>query len=416
MFAKWEATQERLKLQARHTINEPDPANEAENPQKTNTGISFLDVAKEPLGLRMVMALAAILVGMSLFFGKLGLAMATLAGIAQLATLWRALLAKSADERRVRLRNGAIIYMTALLIIAWDDIHEGLAFLVTWAGTAFIIYLWSLLHRSARPGVVIAFQVLIVVGSIGILAAIAIPVYQDQEYYSRVYDAMKRVEPLRAKVEEHILKTGRLPASASEIPGITPVKVKNVAEAQVENNGVIVVRFEPSLAKPLAGATVEFTPVLEYNDLSWRCDRGTLRSRYRSSSCWDYLRDELDHAYTKYRIPSKYELAQNKQVRQAMNRVKPLHQKVQDHILKAGYIPASASEIPEAEAVDMQNTASARLENNGAIVIRFEQSLGQPLSGAVVALIPVIENNMLSWQCEQGALPPAYRSSTCWSY
>ena len=99
-----------------------------------------------------------------------------------------------------------------------------------------------------------------------------------------------------------------------------------------------------------------------------------------------------------------------------MNRVGPLHLKVQEHILKTGYIPASASEIPEAAPVNIENTASAQLENNGTIVVRFERSLGQPLSGAVVALFPVIKNNTLSWQCEQGALPPAYRSSTCWSY
>jgi Tfp pilus assembly major pilin PilA len=415
VFAKWEATQERLKLQTRHTINQPDPSNEAESPQKTNTGSAFLDVAKEPLGLHMVMALAAILVGMSLF-GKFGLAMAEVAGIVQLGTLWRALVAKSADERRVRLRNGAIIFMTALILITWNDYNGAKGFLFSWTFAAFIAYLGSFLHRRARPGVVIAFQVLIVVVIIGILAAIAIPAYLDREYYSRVYDAMNRVEPLRAQVEEHIRKTGRLPDLASEVPGITPVKVKNWAVAQVENNGVIVVRFEPSQGGPLAGATVEFTPVLENNDLSWRCDGGTLRPRYRSKTCWVYHRDNLDEVYTKYRIPSKYELAQNNQVRQAMNRVKSLHQKVQDHILKAGYIPASASEIPEAAPVKMQNTASARLENNGTIVIRFEQSLGQPLAGAVVALFPVIENNTLSWQCEQGALPPAYRSSTCWSY
>ena len=415
VFAKWEAAQERLKLQARHTINQPDSSNEAENPRKTNTGYAFLNVIEEPLGLRMVMALATILVGMSLF-GKLGLAMASLAGIAQLGTLWRALLAKSADERRVRLRNGAIIFVTALLLITWNDYDGGIAFLFSWTFAAFIAYLCSFVHRRARPGVVIALQVLIVVVIIGILAAIAIPAYQDREYYSKVYDAMSRVEPLRAKVEEHVLKTGRLPASASDIPGITPVKVKNVALAQMENNGVIVVRFEPTLAKPLAGATVEFTPVIENNDLSWRCDGGTLRPRYRSKTCWVYLRDNLDEAHTKYRIPSKYELAQNNRVREAMNRVKPLHLKVQEHILKTGYIPASASEIPEVASVNIENTASAQLENNGTIVVRFERSLGQPLSGAVVALFPVIKNNTLSWQCEQGALPPAYRSSTCWSY
>src|SRR3989344_5763020 len=124
VFAKWEATQEHLKTLARNAGENPKTSDKAENPQDTKLGNAFLKAVKEPLGLRPVIVLAALLVGMSLF-GKFGLAIVSLAGIAQLATLWQIFTAKSADVRRIRLRNGAIIFFTSLLLITWNDFDGG---------------------------------------------------------------------------------------------------------------------------------------------------------------------------------------------------------------------------------------------------------------------------------------------------
>lgn len=269
----------------------------------------------------------------------------------------------------------------------------------------------------ATTGVVIV----VLAGFIGIMAMIAIPQYQMREVYSRISQVMHRVQLLRAAVEEHVRKTGRLPKTPSEISGAMPIKAGNAADsatARLGDDGVIVVRFEPTAASPLAGTTVELVPVLENDELSWRCDRGTLAPRYRSGRCWLYISSDVAFAqsYKRYQGPSNLLLARLDVVDRVMREIRPLRLRVQEHILRRGIIPASASEVPDSAPIVVPGVAVAQLQNNGVIQIRFEHSVGKPLAGNTVEFTPVIEGNRLSWRCDRGTVPPGYRSTTCWFY
>ncbi len=143
-------------------------------------------------------------------------------------------------------------------------------------------------YQATSSGMVIliaAAAVFFMIVIIGILAAIAIPAYHDYTLRARVSQAVQQIEPLRMKVENHIFKTGAIPAAPSEIPDIAPVQVQNIATAQVENDGVIVIRFDQLVGKPIAGSTIAVTPYLENGRLLWRCVGGDLPAKYRPTQC-----------------------------------------------------------------------------------------------------------------------------------
>jgi prepilin-type N-terminal cleavage/methylation domain-containing protein len=262
-------------------------------------------------------------------------------------------------------------------------------------------------------------EVIIVILIIGIVFSIAIPVFQQRDNMIKVIQVMNKVEPLRRQVERHILTSGSIPVLPSDVPGAVPVKVRGAAIARLENNGVIVVRFKQSLDGPLAGKTIEVSPIIENDTFSWRCDQGTLPQKYLSSRCWVYNNhwdSNLVRNSKKYHTPSYYDLAETDKVYQTMRKVNALRMKVQEHIVKTTCIPALASEVPGVVPVKVQDTAIAQLENNGVIVVRFNQSLDGPLAGTTIELTPTVKGKTWSWKCDRGTLPSKYRSSRCWIY
>jgi TM2 domain-containing membrane protein YozV/Tfp pilus assembly major pilin PilA/ribosomal protein L40E len=120
---------------------------------------------------------------------------------------------------------------------------------------------------------------------IGILAAIAIPAYQDYTLRAKTLQATMQVEPLRLMVEGHIVKTGAIPVDPSEVPGIAPVQIPKLANAQLQNDGIIVLRFDETAGASVAGKTIEYSPAIENGRLVWRCEGGDLPKKYRPTQC-----------------------------------------------------------------------------------------------------------------------------------
>ena len=143
-------------------------------------------------------------------------------------------------------------------------------------------------YPKAGSGSAVLIAVAAVFGGImiiGILAAIAIPAYQDYTLRAKTLQATLQVEPLRLKVEEHIVKTAAVPVDPSEVAGNAPVGIPKVASAQLQNNGVIVLRFDQLAEASVAGKTIEYSPAIENGRVVWRCDGGDLPNKYRPAQC-----------------------------------------------------------------------------------------------------------------------------------
>lgn len=132
---------------------------------------------------------------------------------------------------------------------------------------------------SASGGVI---SIMIVVAIIGILAAVAIPQYQNYINRAQVMKAWDVGLEARQQLENYILKHGKLPESLAQT-GFDPGNRKVLAGYTMNENGAIVITFSGAAA--IAGKTLIIQPYVENERLYWRCDLGTLAEKQRPAEC-----------------------------------------------------------------------------------------------------------------------------------
>lgn len=133
-------------------------------------------------------------------------------------------------------------------------------------------------------------ELMIVIAIIGILAAIALPAYQDYTKRSRVSEGLSLAGGAKSALTEYYASNNKWPvnnAAAGIADTITGNAVKSVVVsadgADAAGKGVITVTFNDKVKD---GATLIMKGVgNDAGSVKWTCTDGDLVTKYRPSEC-----------------------------------------------------------------------------------------------------------------------------------
>jgi type IV pilus assembly protein PilA len=128
-------------------------------------------------------------------------------------------------------------------------------------------------------------ELMIVVAIIAILAAIAIPAYQDYTVRAQVSDGLSLASGGKTAVAEYYQNRGSFPTDNSTAGMAAANTIRgNFVSGVAVNAGQIVVTYGYSVNSVISGSTVTLSPTNRGGSIEWDCQSAIL-DRYLPTQC-----------------------------------------------------------------------------------------------------------------------------------
>ncbi len=128
-------------------------------------------------------------------------------------------------------------------------------------------------------------ELMIVISIIGILAAIAIPAYQDYTIRAQASEGLNLAGAAKAAVTEFYQDRGAFPANnaAAGLPVANTISGKYTTSVTVAGN-TVTVAYGNDANPNLTGALI-LTAVDNVGSIEWACDTSTVQAKHLPNAC-----------------------------------------------------------------------------------------------------------------------------------
>ncbi|EMU2007520.1 pilin, partial [Neisseria gonorrhoeae] len=145
-------------------------------------------------------------------------------------------------------------------------------------------------------------ELMIVIAIVGILAAVALPAYQDYTARAQVSEAILLAEGQKSAVTEYYLNHGKWPKdnTSAGVASASDIKGKYVKEVKVENGVVTAQMKSDGVNKEIKDKKLSLWAKREAGSVKWFCGRPVTRNANDANN------DDVKDAAGKDKIDTKH--------------------------------------------------------------------------------------------------------------